>query len=224
MANMGGGAGAEHRVAQRTNLMLAATVESGGRVNAVRIRNLSETGALIEGSGLPGAGASMILKRGDLQVASTIAWASGERRGVRFDSPTPVQEWTGGKIKLAEPGGLRDQKRVDAFQAEARTSTPPAPERVQIASDPAGREQLDSRLADELAYVQRLLETVGDELIAEPLFVQRHAQTLQGIDLASQILTHVAAIIVAQNREEAIERIGMEDLRARLKRKAVLAR
>ena len=143
---------------------------------------------------------------------------------MRFDSPTPVQEWAGGKIKVAEPGGLRDQRRVDAFQAEARTSAPFAPSQAAVAAEPAAREQLDSRLADELAYVQRLLETVGDELIAEPLFVQRHAQTLQGIDLASQILAHVAAIIVAANRDDAIERIGMEDLRARLKRKAVLAR
>jgi hypothetical protein len=224
MADMNGGGGAEHRVAQRTNLMLAATVESGGRLNAVRIRNLSETGALIEGSGLPTAGTSVILKRGDLQVAATIAWAGGERRGVRFDSPTPVQEWAGGKIKVAEPGGLRDQRRVDAFQAEARTGGPRVSDRAPAGAEPAAREQLDSRLADELAYVQRLLETVGDELIAEPLFVQRHAQTLQGIDLASQILAHVAAIIVAEDREHAIERIGMEDLRARLKRKPVLAR
>jgi len=224
MADIGGEAGAEHRVAQRTNLMLAATAEAGGRFNAVRIRNLSETGALIEGSGLPGAGSSLILKRGDLQVSSTIAWAAGERRGLRFDSPTPVQEWAGGKIKVSDPGGFRDQQRVDALQAEARTSRPPAPNPAPVTVEPAARERLDSRLADELAYVQRLLETVGDELIAEPLFVQRHAQTLQGIDLASQILAHIAAIIVAEDRDGAIERIGMEDLRARLKRKAVLAR
>jgi hypothetical protein len=222
MADMGGGGGAEHRVAQRTNLMLAATVESSGRFSAVRIRNLSETGALIEGSGLPAAGSSVLLKRGDLQVAATIAWAAGERRGVRFISPTPVQEWAGGKIKVAEPGNLRDQSRVDAFQAEARSSPPPAP--APAALDTATRELLDTRLADELAYVQRLLETVGDELITEPLFVQRHAQTLQGIDLASQILANVAAIITAEDREGAIERIGMEDMRARLKRKAVLTR
>ncbi len=223
MADMGGGVGAEHRVAQRTNLMLAATVESAGCYSAVRIRNLSETGALIEGSGLPGAGESLILKRGDLQVSATIAWAAGERRGVRFDSPTPVQEWAGGKFKVAEPGGLRDQRRVDALQAQARTGHSFVSAGIP-AVEPVAREQLEKRLADELAYVQRLLETVGDELIAEPLFVQRHAQTLQGIDLASQILAHIATIITAEDRDQAIERIGMEDLRARLKRKAVLAR
>jgi len=49
-------------------------------------------------------------------------------------------------------------------------------------------------------------------------------QRLGYIDLASQILAHIATIITAEDRDQAIERIGMEDLRARLKRKAVLAR
>jgi hypothetical protein len=163
------------------------------------------------------------MKRGDLAVAATIAWASGERRGVRFDSLTPVQQWAGGKIRVAEPGGLRDQKRVDLLQAAARAGPPPSPARA-TDSDPVARERLDGKLADELAYVQRLLESLGDELVAEPLFVQRHASTLQGLDIAGQILAHVASIIVADDREQAIERIGMEDLRARLKRQPALAR
>ena len=109
------------------------------------------------------------------------------------------------------------------MQAEARIGAPAAPASAPVAVQSTARDKLDSRLADELAYVQRLLETVGDELIAEPLFVQRHASTLQGLDLAGQILTNVAAIIIAEDREAAIERLGMEDLRARLKRKSVLS-
>jgi hypothetical protein len=93
-----------------------------------------------------------------------------------------------------------------------------------VSVDPAARERLDTKLAEELAHVKRLLEAVGDELIAEPLFVQRHAQTLQGIDLAGQILANVASIIVAEDREEAIDRIGMEDLRARLRGEAAPGR
>jgi hypothetical protein len=222
MADMIAESGAEHRAAHRTNLMLAATIEASGRACAVRIRNLSETGALVEGSRLPEAGASLVLRRGDLQISATIAWAAGERRGVRFDSPTPVHEWTGGKPKPLECTGLRDQRRVDALQAEARNGPAAGHDYGSAGRDAC--ENLDARLADELAYVQRLLENVGDELITEPLFVQRHAQTLQGIDLASQILAHIASIITARDRSDAIERIGMEDLRARLKRKALLSR
>ena len=92
---------------------------------------------------------------------------------------------------------------------------------------PSGREtaaansDLDSRLAHELGYVQRLLENLGDELINDLFLVQRHGQSLQSLDLVGQILGHVAAILMAQDKAAMIEEIGMEDLRARLKRKSI---
>lgn len=216
--------GAEDRVSPRTNLLLAANAEVGGRILPVRIRNLSETGAMLEGAGLPDAGMKLVLARGDLHVSAVVAWAAGTRRGVKFDGPTPVHEWTGGtKPKPLECTGLRDQRRVDAFQAEARSdsasgqqlraSPPPPP--------PAVSPDLDARLAHELGYVQRLLENLGDELIADLFLVQRHGQSLQSLDLVSQILGHVAAILHAEDKSAVIEQIGMEDLKARLKRKSI---
>lgn len=224
LPNLESEGGSEHRSSPRTNTMLSATVETGAVALPVRIRNLSETGALIEGSGLPAAGARLVLKRGELQIGATVAWAGGYRRGIRFDGPTSVQDWTGGKPRPIDCTGLRDQRRVDAIQAAVRgglslVGATPAP-----ASEPAevAALHLDSRLAEELAYVQRLLESMGDQLIADPLIVQRHARTLQSFDLANQILGHVAAIIVAEDRPAAVEKIGMDDLRARLKRKPLL--
>jgi hypothetical protein len=213
---------AEDRASPRTNLLLAATVETGGRTLSVRIRNLSETGALVEGAGLPDAGMPLVIVRGDLQVSATIAWAAGGRRGVRFDGPTPVSEWTGGKPRPLDVTGLRDQRRVDAIQAEARAEAATgrqlrAAAPVDAPPDPLAH--LDARLADELGYVQRLLEGLGDELIGEPLVLHRYGRSLQSLDLASQILGHVAAIIGADDKSEVVEQIGMEDLRARLKRK-----
>jgi hypothetical protein len=213
----------EDRVAPRTNLLLAATAEVDGRSLPVRIRNLSETGAMIEGAGLPEAGMPLILMRGDLQVAATIAWASGGRRGVRFGGPTPVNEWTGGKPKAIDCTGLRDQRRVDAIQAEARADpltgralrSPEAPATQPVVAD------LDSRLADELGYVQRLLEGLGDELIADLLLIQRHGKSLQSLDLVGQILGHVSTILRAEDKAAVVEDIGMDDLRARLKRKSI---
>ncbi|HEX8468712.1 MAG TPA: PilZ domain-containing protein [Allosphingosinicella sp.] len=215
--------GAEDRVAPRTNLLLAATAEVGGRSLPVRIRNLSETGAMVEGAGLPEAGMPFVLMRGDLQVAATVAWVAGGRRGVRFAGPTPVNEWTGGKPRAIDCTGLRDQRRVDAIQAEARadphslralrSTEPDAP--------PTVSPDLDKRLADELGYVQRLLEGLGDELIADLLLIQRHGRSLQSLDLVGQILGHVSAILRADDKAAVVEEIGMEDLRARLKRKAI---
>jgi hypothetical protein len=215
---------AEDRASPRTNLLLAATVETGGRTVPVRIRNLSETGALVEGAGLPDAGMPLVILRGDLQVSATVAWAAGGRRGVRFDGPTPVSEWTGGKPRPIDVTGLRDQRRVDAIQAEARADA--ATGRALRAPAPADTPpdtlpHLDARLADELGYVQRLLENFGDELVAEPLILNRYGRSLQSLDLAGQILGHVAAIIAAQDKSEVVEQIGMEDLRARLKRKPI---
>jgi hypothetical protein len=215
---------AEDRAAPRTNLLLAATAEVDGRSLAVRIRNLSETGAMVEGAGLPEAGMPLVLKRGDLQVAATVAWAVGGRRGVRFGGPTPVNEWTGGKPKPIDCTGLRDQRRVDAIQAEARADLPagralraPGP----AAPPPGISRDLDKRLADELGYIQRLLEGLGDELIADLLLIQRHGKSLQSLDLVGQILGHVSAILRADDKAAVVEEIGMEDLRARLKRTAI---
>lgn len=214
----------EDRVAPRTNLLLAATAEVGGRSLPVRIRNLSETGAMVDGAGLPEAGMPLILMRGDLQVAATVAWAAGSRRGVRFGGPTPVSEWTGGKPRTIDCTGLRDQRRVDAIQAEARAD--PASARALRSPEPAAptpavSPDLDKRLADELGYVQRLLEGLGDELIADLLLIQRHGKSLQSLDLVGQILGHVSTILRADDKAAVVEEIGMDDLRARLKRKAI---
>ncbi|HEX8307495.1 MAG TPA: PilZ domain-containing protein [Allosphingosinicella sp.] len=214
----------EDRVAPRTNLLLAATAEVGGRSLPVRIRNLSETGAMVEGAGLPEAGMQFTLMRGDLQVAATVAWAAGGRRGVRFAGPTPVNEWTGGKPRAIDCTGLRDQRRVDAIQAEARADPPSlrALRSAEPASPPAAvSPDLDKRLADELGYVQRLLEGLGDELIADLLLIQRHGKSLQSLDLVGQILGHVSTILRADDKAAVVEEIGMDDLRARLKRKAI---
>ena len=215
--------GVEDRASPRTNLLLSATVEVGGRDVPVRIRNLSETGALLEGAGLPDAGLPLILKRGDLHVCATVAWAAGGRRGVRFDGPTPVNEWTGGKPRPLDCTGLRDQRRVDAIQAEVRAAGAASREQREPAPAPApaAYPDLDARLGDELGYVQRLLENLGDQLIKDLFLVQRHGEALQSLDLVGQILGHVAAILHAEDKGAVLDQIGMEDLRARLKRKPI---
>ena len=215
--------GAEHRAARRTNLMLAAEIECDGRRAPVRIRNLSETGALIEGAFLPDKGTILVLHRANFHIGATIAWSGGGRCGIHFDKPISLPQWTG-KALPPESSSFRDQRRVDAFQAEARTAPiPPAPA---PASDPALTEEsrlnLRARLADELAYVRRLLDSMGDELVSEPVVVTHHSQALQNIDLASQILAHLSNVLIDTNPVAAVERIGMEDLRARLKRKPLV--
>jgi hypothetical protein len=209
----------KRRVAPRTFLMLAATARYGGTVLNVRIRNVSETGALIEGDGLPQEGESIRLSRGETEIDAVIAWASGFRRGLHFSYPIPVDTWRAGKPVAGPPSG---QGRVDLIQASAR-----AGHRAGNLPQPAAEErwigQLDLRMGEELAFVQRLIETLGDGLVADPAILQRHGQALQNIDLASQILGHLSRVIAAPERAEAVRTIGMEDLRARLTRHRKLA-
>lgn len=205
------------RVAPRTFLMLAATVQTGADVFSVRIRNVSETGALIEGECLPLAGEPIHLSRGDTAIDGVVAWATGIRRGVHFNHPVPVDVWRAGKPILPSSS----QKRADAIQLAARDGHGPAalpqppPEERWIA-------QLDTRMGEEIAFVQRLIEALGDELIADPAILHRHGQVLQNIDIASQILGHLARVIAASERADAVRAIGMEELKARLTRQRSL--
>jgi hypothetical protein len=114
-----------------------------------------------------------------------------------------VAQWAGGVATAAAPA-----------------PAPSAPLRRDPADVPAaGASPLDRRLAEEIGYVVRLLAAVEDELADEPLLVQRHVGVLQNFDLAAQILGHLASVLNADNRESAIDAIGMTELRARLLRK-----
>lgn len=198
-------------------MMLAAIIQVGGVSANARIRGISETGALVEAATLPEAGTALTLSRSGLDAAAQVVWARRRRCRLRFDRPVIVADWVD-QTPLARPGSPA-QRRVDAIQAEIRSGG--APNQAAPAK-PAPGEALDARLplrlAEEIAYVQGLIESIGDELIVEPLIVHRHAGALQKFDAANQILGHISAILSADDRVGAAERVGMQDLRSRLLR------
>src|SRR5689334_1633725 len=59
---------AQNRRSRRSPVLLAASVEVAGVPQAVKLRNLSEDGALIEGERLPLEGATTFFQRNDLRV------------------------------------------------------------------------------------------------------------------------------------------------------------
>ncbi len=75
---------------------------------------------------------------------------------------------------------------------------------------------LNARLADELDYINRLLESVGDQLVADPVMLQRYGVALQSFDLIGQMIGHISNIVSAANPEAAVARVGIEDMRTRL--------
>lgn len=207
--------------APRKNLFMAAEIETDGLKLPVRIRNLSEGGAMIEGAALPGVGATLILRRLQIELAATVIWRTAGRCGIRFGEPAFVEEWVAGRRSPERMFG-RGQARVDTIQAAIRSGSAVADDWVPPTGPAVDDRDLDHRLAEELAYVGRLLDTVGDELSDDPVMLQRHAQSLQNFDLACQIMGHISAILGASDRADAVAAVTLEELRTRLLRKPVL--
>lgn len=75
----------KNRRSRRSPVLLAANVEIAGAPVTVKLRNLSEEGALIEGDRLPLEGATTFFERNDLRLKSRVVWVQGRYAGVLFD-------------------------------------------------------------------------------------------------------------------------------------------
>ena len=75
---------------------------------------------------------------------------------------------------------------------------------------------LDLRLAAELDLARNMIEEMGDELSASEVVVSDHGVALQAVDIVGQMLGHIANVVRAADRRDAIERIGMGELKAKL--------
>jgi len=76
-----------NRRSRRSPVLLAASIEADGASHNVRLRNLSEEGALIEGEDLPREGASACFVRNDLRVQGRLVWVHDRYAGIAFDRP-----------------------------------------------------------------------------------------------------------------------------------------
>ncbi len=122
---MSNGRGDEHRDNSRSNVFLTAQLREGAGSFVVRVRNISTTGAMVDGAKLPPKGSAVRLDRGHLTVAATVVRQSGDARGIRFDTNIDVDEWV---RRIGHPG----QSQVDTA-IEAVRFGKPAP---QINEDP----------------------------------------------------------------------------------------
>jgi PilZ domain-containing protein len=205
--------------APRSNVMFAATLGVDGAQLAVRVRNLSETGALVEGATLPSPDTRIRLLRNTLSVDGSVVWSSSGRAGLRFTSVIDPRAWI--KPGATPPAPSADQAFVDTIQAAARAGLPALPARPMPQGDRAKlTAAMPSRIVEELAYVRRLVESIGDELVSEPAVVCRHPAALQKFDLAAQILGQLGTVLLADDQVAAAEKIGQQELKARLLRKA----
>jgi len=82
----------QNRRSRRSPVFLAATIEVAGTPQAVKLRNLSEEGALVQGERLPLEGTTTFFQRNDLRVKSRVVWVHGEFAGVAFARPLKSEE------------------------------------------------------------------------------------------------------------------------------------
>jgi hypothetical protein len=82
----------QNRHSRRSNVLLAASIETSGASISVKLRNLSTEGALIEGDGLPVEGSEVLFKRNQLSVRSRVAWVAGNQAGVAFNTPIAQED------------------------------------------------------------------------------------------------------------------------------------
>lgn len=208
-----GAVGRERRAAPRRNLFVSAQLDAELHQGGVRIRNLSERGAMIEGDTLPGPGVPITLNRNELTASGEVAWRAGSRCGVSFAQPIDVDDWIRGKPRRVPIHA--GQLQADRIQAALRQGTP-------LAADPVadgGSDHIELRVAEELAFVRRMLELAGDELSDSPAAIQRNMEPLQRLDLACQLLDELRKLIVAPDKPQAVAAIGIGELKARLTRK-----
>ena len=74
----------QNRKSQRSQVLLSATLEHGGGSQAVKLRNLSEEGALVESEKLPIEGTTVHFIRNDLNAPGRVVWVSGRYAGIAF--------------------------------------------------------------------------------------------------------------------------------------------
>lgn len=164
----------------RTNMFVMATFSAPSASGPVKIRNLSPSGALIEGVVLPAAKEEVCLRRGALSITGEVVWRASGKVGLRFFSRVEVKEW------LSASGNRLDQQRVDELIQQVRSEKDPPP--------PVTIETTEPRpiSGSELSQLAKAIDALADELAADPAVVSRYFSKLQTLDITAQVLRKLA--------------------------------
>jgi hypothetical protein len=74
----------QNRRSRRAPVLLTASIDVLGVPAPVKLRNLSATGALIEGGCLPPPGETTYFTRRELHLRCEVKWVEGRYAGIRF--------------------------------------------------------------------------------------------------------------------------------------------
>lgn len=166
------------REAPRTNMFVLAMLSGGTHTCPVKIRNLSSTGALVEGSGMPAAGTNITLHRGETTASGIIVWCSNGKAGLRMDSQVDVSAWM--------PGGREHQNSLDHAVEKIRKE-------VTLNIIAVDTEQSASVSSNELLSLADRIYNLADDLSHDDGIVERFGAKLQALDIVTQVLRKLAA-------------------------------
>lgn len=170
------------RAASRTHLFVVATLTAGKVLTPVHIRNLSASGAMVEGQALPAVGTAVAIRRASLAVDGLVAWQSGNRAGIAFKARIDVPAWLPRK-------GRCGQGRVDRIIFDAKYGTVGVAGPPELECVPAGRDQA---LA-ELEELRSELAKLGDALVQDIVLVATHPE-IQTLDIAIQRIDRLSEL------------------------------
>ena len=164
----------------RTNLFVTATIATDdGRTN-VRVRNISASGALVEGRDLPGVGEPFCLRRGSLSAQGTVVRRVDRYAGVTFEETIEPAAWL--------PSSDQGQERVDRIVHEVRDLFPDAQPSAAFLSS----QQSAGPNPGELRDLADMLDRLADALASDAEVVEQYLSKLHVLDMASQKLRALA--------------------------------
>lgn len=179
-----GGATRVDRRDERTHLFVA-TVYFGHQSVPVRIRNISPTGALIEGTNLPPVDSEIILRRGQLKASGTVAWTASDKSGLSFNSPVAVSSWLPSKEASR-------QLPIDRLAFELKHAGPNPTETGDIAIK--APKVSSPPIVASLELLQIELSELADKLSRDVILVATHPE-VQFLDEAVQRIGEIIQTI-----------------------------
>lgn len=190
----------------RSSLFLTAVMQSEGEQVAVKIRNLSPNGAMIDASMVLPVGASIKLVRGKLIATGNTVWVVGGRIGLQFASGLNVSDW------LAAPDKA-EQRRIDDVVSLIRAGALPESKSHDVHSYPSSRVS-GEQIAEDLGTVVDLIQQLEDELSDSHDTVARHGDKLQNLDIAVQMLRSIARQFASSVDDRSSDAASLSSLRA----------
>jgi hypothetical protein len=96
------------RSTKRNRVLLSARLRAGYAEYEVRLRDLSQRGALVEGERVPEVGTEVVFSRGSISVPARIAWSGAHRAGLEFAYMIDESEVL---VQLRKTAGDQNQPR-----------------------------------------------------------------------------------------------------------------